>query len=279
MDCPLELHWYSRITNNLKLINQFGKRRIELWLLLFCSFGLMLFSHQKIFFLMHQQNVDTDSRIFIPNVTSARMFSLGFDQLLADCYWLAFISYIGDSKQRRLDKYKLADEYLSLIVELDPYLVNAYWYAAFIVGSEQRNPRRAADIIDFGIRVNQDNWYLPFIAGINQYLYAGNDLLAARYYRKASTYPEAPRWLKRQAEIFEAKIPSTIKKIHTWNNIYYSETDLRVKELARQKLIDLWGGIIVSKPPLNVRVKATAALEDLGVDVDLYVEHFKKNSK
>lgn len=228
---------------------------------------------------MLENDFANDSRVFIPNVTSARMFSLGFDQLLADCYWLAFVGYIGDNKLRRIDNYQIADEYLTLIVELDPYFINAYWYAAFVIGSEQKNPQRAADIIDFGIKANQDNWYLPFIAGINQYLYAGNDLQAARYYRKASTYPDAPAWLKRQAQIFEAKIPSTIKEIHTWNNIYYSETDLRVKELARQKLIDLWGRIIVSRPPMNVRVKATAALEDLGVDVDLYVEHFKKNSK
>lgn len=203
------------------------------------------------------------------------MFSLGFDQLVADCYWLSFIGYIGNSKERIRDRYFLADEYLTLIVGLDPYLVNAYWFAAFAIGSEQKSPERAAEIIDFGIRTNQDNWYLPFIAGINQYLYNNNELKAAKYYRKASTYPGAPEWLKRQADILEAKIPSKIKEINTWTNIYTSDADDRVKEMARHKLIDLWGQILASRPPQRVRDKAQEALKSLGADVGFYLRQFK----
>lgn len=216
--------------------------------------------------------------VFIPSPYSIRLVSLGFDQLLADCYWLAFISYVGDVKEREKDRYEMADQYLDLITGLDPYLVNAYWFAAFTIGSECRSPNRAAEIIDRGVRANQDNWNLPFIAGINQYLYAGNEILAAKYYRMASRYPDAPQWLSRQADILESHIPSTIKEVSTWTNIYESGGE-RVKEMAKQKLIDLWGKVIASRPPKKIRDKAVAALKELGVDIEFMVSRMGNHKK
>ncbi|MCW5821238.1 MAG: hypothetical protein KIT34_00455 [Cyanobacteria bacterium TGS_CYA1] len=217
-----------------------------------------------------------DKVVFIPSPHGIKLISLGFDQLLADCYWLLFVSYVGDTPARENDKFAYADEYLDLITGLDPYLVKAYWFAAFTVGYEQRRPNKAAELIERGIRANQDNWYLPFIAGINQYLYAGNEVTAAKYYRQAAKYPEAPKWLSRQASILESKIPSKVKEINVWSNIYYSETEPRVREMAKQKLIGLWGQIIASHPPRNISNKAIAALKDLGVDIDFYINHMRK---
>ncbi len=214
---------------------------------------------------------------FIPSPYGIRLIALGFDQLIADCYWLRFISYVGDTSEREKDKYALSDEYLELITGLDPYLVKAYWFAAFIVGNEQRRPKKAAELIERGIRANQDNWYLPFIAGINQYLYAGNEIAAAKYYRQAAKYPDAPEWLYRQADILEARIPSRIKEINVWSNIYSTDTDTRVREMAHQKLIELWGRVIATHPPPKIRARAVDALKDLGVDVEFYLNQIKNS--
>ncbi len=229
--------------------------------------------------LEEKQKNQNEKSAFIPSPYAIRLVSLGFDQLLADCYWLAFISYVGDTTGRKNDRYAVADQYLDLITGLDPHFVNAYWFAAFTVGSEQKRPQKAAELIDRGIAANQDNWYLPFIAGINQYLYAKNELTAAKYYRQAARYPDAPPWLSRQADILEARIPSTVKEINTWTNIYSSDADERVREMARQKLIDLWGKIIIARPPKNIRDKAVAALSDLGVDVEFYLSQIKPIKK
>ncbi len=225
------------------------------------------------------ENESFQPEILVPAPYTVKLMSLGFDHLMADCYWLAFVGYVGDLKARKVDHYALADKYIELVTGLDPYLVNAYWFAAFTVGAEQKRPQRAAELIERGIAANQDNWYLPFIAGINQYLYAKNELAAAKYYRQASRYPDAPPWLARQAEILEARIPSTVKEINTWTSIYSSDADERVREMARQKLIDLWGKIIATRPPKNIRDKAVAALKDLGVDVEFYLEHFQSKSR
>jgi len=212
---------------------------------------------------------------FVPTPHAAKLMSLGFDQLMADCYWLSFISYVGDAAERRNDRYELADRYIDLVTGLDPHFLTAYWFAVFTVGDEQKRPQIAAELIERGIRANQDNWYLPYIAGINQYLYAKNELVAAKYYRQAAKYPNAPEWLARQASILEAKIPSTIKEINTWTSIYTLETDPRVRDKARHKLIELWGKVIASRPPKNIRDKAISALKDLDVNVEFFLRRME----
>jgi tetratricopeptide (TPR) repeat protein len=206
----------------------------------------------------------------VPTAQSVRLVSLGFDQVIADYYWLAFIGYIGDTEKRKVDKYELADDYLELITDLDPQFVQAYWFTTFTVSGDQRNPSRAAEILDSGIRANPNNWYLPFIAGINQYLYAHNELSAAKYYRMASKYPDAPGWLERQANILETKTPRLIKEAYSWLNIYNSAEEERVREHAKERCIWLWVKVYKSAPNDVFRQKAKETLSSLGVDVEMF---------
>lgn len=204
---------------------------------------------------------------FLPSLQAVRICSVGYDKLAADCFWLRFIGYVGDSDGRVKDGYARADEYLNLITQLDPSLVTAYWFAAFVVGADEKKPETADAIIRRGIRANPNNWYLPYIAGVNQYLYAKNLPKAAKYYRMAARFPEAPKWLERQALILEANIPTIIKDINTWERIYESEQDVLVKARAKEKLIHLWMIVHITSPTEVIRNRARAALVDLGVEV------------
>ncbi len=209
-----------------------------------------------------------EETVVVPKAETLKLFSLGYDQLVADCWWLAFIQYYGDTKARLKDNYKYAHSYLDLITQLDPKFTQPYWFAAFAVGAEMKRPDLAAQIIDRGQAANQDSWYLPFIAGINQYLFAHNDAEAAKYYRRAAKYPDAPQWLERQAVILEARVPSIIKEANTWTNIYVSTKDSLVKEHARQQLISLWIMVYRQAPDQKARARAAAELKLLGVDVE-----------
>ncbi len=204
----------------------------------------------------------------LPSSAAAKVCALGYDQLLADWYWLAFVQYIGDGAARGRDHYAAADKYLQLIVDLDPGFIKAYWFASFILGSERRQPDEAAKFIDRGIQANPDNWYLPFIAGINQYLYARNDISAAKYYKMAAKFPDAPPWLSRQSAILAARIPSSIKEINIWDSIYGSSSDEMVKEKARGHLISLWMQVYKSATTDTIKNRARSCLKLLGVTVD-----------
>lgn len=223
--------------------------------------------HQKTNELLTAASTGADASP-IPSAQTVKLVSLGYDQLIADVYWLAFIQYIGDGVAREKDKGPLAVPYLDLITELDPHFMQAYWFAAFVVGGEQKSPKLAAEILERGLRENTDTWYMPFIAGINQYLYAKNEPAAARYYRMAAKYEGAPKWLERQASILEAKIPSMIKEINIWTNVYESAEESRVKEHAKERLINLWVTTFKNSPTEEIRKRAKNALLGLGVDVD-----------
>lgn len=195
--------------------------------------------------------------------------TLGFDQLIADCYWLAFVNYVGDYSARKTDSHRRADDYLDLITTLDPHFVQPYWFAAFVVGNDQGDPVRAREIIDRGITANPDNWFLPYIGGINMYLFGHDETAAARYYRHASRYPDAPKWLARQADILEAKIPSQIKELNTWSNVYSTSEDGMVRDMAKAKLTEGWMQVFKRAPTDPIRQRARAALKELGIDVEL----------
>lgn len=239
--------------------------KLTIGLVLLILVSITHFSHTRVFQLTEASKVKHASTL-VPSYESLRLVSLGFDKLLADCYWLAFITYFGDTEERAKDHFALADRYLDLITSLDPEFVQPYWFAAFAVGSEQKKPKRAAQILDKGIEANKDNWYLPFIAGFNQYMYAKDELAAARYYRMASKYPDAPEWLGRQAKILEAKIPSLVKEVNTWSNVYYSVKDKDLKLRAKTRLQNLWVDIYKKAPSQQIREKAIKALKDLGIE-------------
>ncbi|MBX9669599.1 MAG: hypothetical protein K2X93_18390 [Candidatus Obscuribacterales bacterium] len=227
------------------------------------------FSHQKTTILLAEEN-PSDLAI-IPSPQTMKLVSLGYDQLLADVFWLNYVGYLGDTEARLKDHYALCDRYLDLITYLDPQFVQPYWFSAFTVGGDQSRPERARELIDRGIDANPNDWHMPFIAGINQYLFAHDESAAARYYRVASKFPDAPSWLDVQATIIETKAPRLVKEASSWLSIYETADEPRVKEKAREKSIYLWVQVYKVAPNELFRDKAKKTLKSLGVDIDSVV--------
>jgi len=202
----------------------------------------------------------------IPDAKYLKMFSLGNEQLLADCYWLAFIQYVGDVKAREQDHYSQAYDYLDSITELDPRFTQPYWFAAFVLGAEMKRPDLAAKLIERGLQANQDSWYMPFIAAVNQFLFAHDDVKAAKYYRQAAKYPGAPNWLERQAELINIGMPTLYRQINTLELVYGSSSDPGVKEAVRKQLIPLLVTAYKLAPEGKAKARITNDLRLLGVE-------------
>ncbi|MBP9092724.1 hypothetical protein KBI23_17000 [bacterium] len=242
------------------------KQNTFLYVLLVCLLPLVVWLHAGV--ASSLKRLDGGGEVaFIPSAQAVRLVALGYDQLLADFYWLAFIGYVGDGSARELDRSILADQYLDLITGLDPHFLQPYWYCAFTVGSDQKRPLRADSLIVRGIKANPTNWYLPYIAGINMYLFAHDEESASRYYTSASKFPEAPDWLGRQAGILAAKIPSSIKEINAWETIYKTEKSSMIRMKAKNRMISLWSKVYYSSPKGPIREKAKNALKLLDVEL------------
>lgn len=203
------------------------------------------------------------SEVF-PKPEILQLLSLGYDQILADIYWLSFIQYFGDNEARNSDHYAKCYDYLNLVSALDPHFVQAYWFALFAVGTEQKRPDLASKIISRGLAANQDNWYLPYIAGVNEFINSRNDKEAAKYYKMAAKFPGSPPWLARQAQILDTNLPRLVKEIRTWNTVYQSNPDGLVRAAARDKLIGLWRYVYRHTPDDRFRREVVKQLEKLG---------------
>lgn len=204
---------------------------------------------------------------WLPSLTCLRLFSLGFDRLLADILWLGFVQYSGDTQVIYQGKFPLGYQYTDLITELDPHFIKPYWFGCFTIGYWQKRPDLADRILRRGIAQNPGVWTVPFMAGVNQYLFAHNDRKAAEYYRQAARLPGAPDYLNRHADILEANIPAQVKEVRTWKSLFLSANDPGVKEAARAKLVQLWSKIYTEAPTGEIRAHAVSELSKLGVRV------------
>jgi hypothetical protein len=236
------------------------------WMLMACGIQL---THLRLNAIMEVGSKADSSMVIVPKYEALKYLCGGNEQLIADCWWLSFIQYYGDVKKRKADHNKYSFDYLNLITRLDPKFTQPYWFAAFAIGADAGQPELAKQIIDRGIQANPDSWYVPFIGGINQYLFANNDKEAARYYRLAAQHVDAPMWIGRQAKILDMQIPSFIKEINTWQNIYLHTNDEIIKGQARQKLTDMWLFVYRMAPSHATRMEAKAAAQKvLNVNLD-----------
>jgi hypothetical protein len=208
---------------------------------------------------------DTSSHPFtFSNQQIGLMLALGENRLQADICWLAFIQYLGTGKNLDAEETFVA---LDAITKLDPHFVLPYYFAAFVLGGDLKRPDMAQRLIERGIQENQTNWYLPFIAGINAYLFDHKHDAAARYYRIAAKFPDAPHWLSRQAGILETEIPKLVKDVNTWDTIFRTSQDSMVKVRAKEHLARLWFEVLKDSPTEQIRKRARVALAELGIEL------------
>lgn len=179
----------------------------------------------------------------LPSPEMAHMAAMGYDRFLADIYWLGMIQYIGEISPDK-DRYRQAYEYIDLITSLDPKFENAYWFGCWAVGYWQGDPVLADKLIQRGIQNFPHSWYMKFIAGVNQYIFAHNAKAAAQYYEAAAREPGAPPFVARQAAILASPIPELEKRWRSLYDMYKHAKDPNVKLSAfvecRKTLVQIY---------------------------------------
>lgn len=243
-----------------------NKRKIVAVVMGFASIGVMAILHYRLDGMVKEQ-VDTSGKVHLPSAESARLFSLGYDRFLADMYWLAFIQYCGDTRPRGI-QYQSTYDYLNLITELDPYFDKAYWFGCWAIGYWQRRPDLANKLIQRGITYNPTDWYMPYMAGVNQYLFAKDYKAAAKYYRQAAKLPDAPAYLDKQATILESPIPEIAKQLQTLTHLYKTAPEGNLKSQAHTQLAGLLYRMYKEAPTETIRKFTRERMVNVGINPD-----------
>jgi hypothetical protein len=204
---------------------------------------------------------------FVPSADAVKLCSLGFDQFLADMYWLAFVQYCGEIDPRRGHEYRKNYDYVNLITDLDPHFLRPYWFGSWAIGYWQKRPDLADRIIQRGISNNPNEWEMPFLGGVNAYIFGDNAQKAAAYYRQAAKLPKAPEYLLRQAAILESPAHALVKRKHTLYILLDKATDDTARAAYRDELVLTLIKLYFSAPTERIREEVKLELAGFGEDV------------
>lgn len=173
------------------------------------------------------------SVIYLPSGKYLKYATFGFSSLAADLIYLWAIQYY--STYTIVDRFKYLEHIFSVIAELDPHYQDPYEVGALIAIYEGKDLELALKILDLGLAKNPDQWIFPFQAGHYAQM-AKNFELARKYYEKTMNIPGAPELAKRLYAAASFKTMDLKTSWETWQEIYNTATDPRVKDIATRHL-------------------------------------------
>jgi len=188
----------------------------------------------------------------MPSTEASKLVSLGYENVVADYYWLRSISHFGG---RRMHAYEYPNllGLLELVLALDPKFSAGYFFAGSVLNTSGDHLEDAMRILKTGRAERPDNWRIAYMLGFNYYMYYQDFLKAAEFFAEAARHPEAPSVLGKFAaklaaesqspEIGIAMIDTLLSDIQDENlrEVYMTRRALLMLEqelLSFQRIID-----------------------------------------
>jgi hypothetical protein len=124
--------------------------------------------------------------------SSLKKLSLGYNELMADIYWLRALQYFGSNKPAEQNP-ELLYHYFDIITDLDPKFVNAYRYGGTFLAEPPPfglgNTQKGIELFDKGRKNNPGDYKLPLEEAFIYYFYPKDYERAAELFREASEKP------------------------------------------------------------------------------------------
>jgi tetratricopeptide (TPR) repeat protein len=142
----------------------------------------------------------TEEILYVENGELLKHATVGFENLVADLYWLRAVQYFGGKRLEVTNKnYDLLQPLLDITISLDPNFKIAYTYGAtflsepFPMGAGR--PLEGIELIDKGIANHPDYWRFYLDKGFVYYWYLQDYEKAAQVFLEGSKIEGAPYWM------------------------------------------------------------------------------------
>ncbi len=174
-------------------------------------------------------------------------YTLGFDGLIADWYWMKSLQYVGEKLESSKDEeinienlrslnLRLLYPYLDNATSLDPQFMAVYSYGSIVLPAVDSN--QAIKITEKGIANNPTEWRLYHHLG---YIYwrLGNFRKASEVYTEGAKITGAPVFMKMMAAqmLNAGGSRETSRKIY--EQMFDDHPDPQTKETAALRLLEL----------------------------------------
>jgi tetratricopeptide (TPR) repeat protein len=128
---------------------------------------------------------------YVPSVTALKTVAADHKELVAAALVLKVLMYFGGLSEKTESQVPIPPDYLSMsrllhgAVKLDPYNMDAYYFAQSFLAWDAKQYKLANDLLDYGMKYRTWDWQLPFFAGFNSAFFLKDYAAAARYYQRA----------------------------------------------------------------------------------------------
>jgi hypothetical protein len=168
----------------------------------------------------------------------------GFENLLADIYWLRTVQYFGGERLFAKEKrFELLRPLISITTTLDPRLEIAYRYGAIFLAEPwdrgAGRPDEAIAVLQEGVRNNPASWKLRWDLGYFRYAFKKDPQGGAAVLLEGARLPGAPFWLETLAGQILSKGGDRPTSRLVWQRIYEQSEPGALRENAAHHLANL----------------------------------------
>jgi hypothetical protein len=154
-----------------------------------------------------------------------RRLAPGFENLMADVYWLRTVQYFGAERAFSTEKrYDLLPPLIDITTALDPRLEIAYRYGATFLAEPwpmgADRPQDAIELLRRGLTRNPGNWRLAQDLGLFYFFFLHDSARASQVLLEAADIPGAPSFLKALAAQVLIKGGERQSSKALWQQIY-----------------------------------------------------------
>jgi tetratricopeptide (TPR) repeat protein len=128
---------------------------------------------------------------YVPSVSALKAVAADFKEVAAASLVLKVFIYYGGLVEKADNKVAISPDYASMsrllhgATKLDPYNMDAYYFAQSFLTWDVKQYQLANDLLDYGMKYRTWDWYLPFFAGFNSAFFLKDYTAAAKYYQRA----------------------------------------------------------------------------------------------
>lgn len=138
---------------------------------------------------------------YVPSIKVIRAISADHKELLGAGLVMKVMMYFGGLVDQNDKAVAQPPDYVGMsrmlhgAVKLDPYNMDAYYFAQAFLVWDVGQIKVANDLLDYGMQYRTWDWYLPYFAGFNHGYFLKEYDKAASYYKKAGELTGEPLFI------------------------------------------------------------------------------------
>lgn len=171
--------------------------------------GLVLFAALILYFITippfadYMRRKPVEEKLgYLPTLKVIRVMAADQKELMGASLIMKVLMYFGGVVMKQQDKvvteppdYVMMSRILHGALQLDPYNMDGYYFAQAFLVWDSHQVAIANNLLDYGMKYRNWDWYLPFFAGFNSAYFLKDYAKAAEYYKRAGELSGSPLYI------------------------------------------------------------------------------------